>query len=139
MAQSVERPTSAQVMISRFVSSSPASGSVLTARSLEPASDSVSPSLSAPPLLLLCLSHSLSQKEMNLLKQLLKNRIFEDSCIASENRPQKSLGKKGRCKIFYANLLCVCVCAFVRIQICNLEVFYRARVFLLEVKENPAN
>ena len=30
-ALSVERPTSAQVMISQFVSSSPASGSVLTA------------------------------------------------------------------------------------------------------------
>ena len=35
-----------------------ASGSVLTAESLEPASDSVSPSLSAPPLLMLCLSVS---------------------------------------------------------------------------------
>ena len=51
MAQSVECPIWAQVMISRSVSSSPASGSVLTAQSLEPASDSVSPSLSAPPLL----------------------------------------------------------------------------------------
>ena len=57
-AQSVERPTSAEVMISRSVSSSPASGSVLTARSLEPASDSVSPFLSAPPPLMLCLSPS---------------------------------------------------------------------------------
>ena len=37
--------TSAQVMISQFVGSSPAS--VLTAQSLDPASDSVSPSLSA--------------------------------------------------------------------------------------------
>ena len=45
MAQSVERPTSAHVMISRSVSSSPASGSVLTAQSLEPVSDSVSLSL----------------------------------------------------------------------------------------------
>ena len=45
VAQSVERPTSAQVMISRSVSSSRASGSVLTAQSLEPVSDSVSPSL----------------------------------------------------------------------------------------------
>ena len=60
MAQSVERPTSAQVMISRSVSSSPASGSVLTAQSLEPASDSVSPSLSDPPPFMLSLS--LSQK-----------------------------------------------------------------------------
>ena len=46
VAQSVERPTSAQVMISQLVISSPASGSVLAARSLEPASDSVSPSVS---------------------------------------------------------------------------------------------
>ena len=46
VAQSVKRPTLAQVMLSRFVSSSPASGSVLTAQSLEPVSDSVSPSLS---------------------------------------------------------------------------------------------
>ena len=45
VAQSVEQPTSAQVMISRSVSSSPASGSVLMAPSLEPVSDSVSPSL----------------------------------------------------------------------------------------------
>ena len=60
VAQSVEHPTSAQVMISRSVSSSPASGSGLMAQSLEPVSDSVSPSLSAPPPLVLCLS--LSQK-----------------------------------------------------------------------------
>ena len=46
VAWSVKRPTSAQVMISRSVSSSPPSGSVLTAQSLEPVSDSVSPSLS---------------------------------------------------------------------------------------------
>ena len=58
MAQPVGRPTSAQVMISRFVGSSPTLGSVLTVGSLEPASDSVSPSLSAPPPLMLCLSHS---------------------------------------------------------------------------------
>ena len=45
VAQSLKRLTSAQVMISQFVSSSPASGSVLTAQSLEPALDSVSPSL----------------------------------------------------------------------------------------------
>ena len=46
VAQSVKRLTSAQVMILWSVSSSPALGSVLTAQSLEPASDSVSPSLS---------------------------------------------------------------------------------------------
>ena len=53
-----KRPTSAQVMISRSVGLSPASGSVLTAQSLEPASYSVFPSLSAPTLLTLCLSLS---------------------------------------------------------------------------------
>ena len=47
MAQLVKRPTSAQVTISQFVGSSPASGSVLTAQSLEPALDPESPSLSA--------------------------------------------------------------------------------------------
>ena len=57
VAQLVKRPTSAQVMISRFMSSSPALGSVLIAQSLEPASDSVSP-LPAPPLLALCFSLS---------------------------------------------------------------------------------
>ena len=62
VAQSVERPTSAQVMTSRFVSSSSASGSVPTAQGLEPAWDSVSPSVSAPARLTLCLSLSLSQK-----------------------------------------------------------------------------
>ena len=45
VAQSAKRPTSAQVMISWSVSWSPASGSELTAQSLEPVSDSVSPSL----------------------------------------------------------------------------------------------
>ena len=72
MAQSVERPTSAQVMISRSVSSSPASGSVLTAQRLEPASDSVSPSLSVPPLFMFCLSLSLKNK----LKKILKKEVY---------------------------------------------------------------
>ena len=48
MAQLVERPTLAQVMISQSVSSSPVSGSVLITQNLEPVSDSVSPSLSLP-------------------------------------------------------------------------------------------
>ena len=56
LTQLVKRPTSSQVMTSRFGGSSPASGSVLTAQSLVPASDSVSPFLSALPLLTLCLS-----------------------------------------------------------------------------------
>ena len=49
VAQSVKRPTSAQVMISWFMDLSPASGSVLTAQILDPASDSVSPSLCSFP------------------------------------------------------------------------------------------
>ena len=60
-AQSVKRPTSARVMISPLVGLSPASGSVLMAQSLEPASDSVSPSASAPPLLVTFLSFSISK------------------------------------------------------------------------------
>ena len=56
VAQSVRRPTLAQVMILQFMSLSPTWVSVLTAQSLEPALDSVCPSLSAPPLLTLCLS-----------------------------------------------------------------------------------
>ena len=59
MAQSVGRPTSAQVMISQFMGSSPASGSVLTAQSLEPASDSVSGSLCSSS------AHSPSLKVIN--------------------------------------------------------------------------
>ena len=48
VAQSVKRPTSAQLTILQFLSSSPSSGSVPTAQSPEPNSDSVSPSLSMP-------------------------------------------------------------------------------------------
>ena len=60
VAQLVEHPNSAQVMVSQFMSSDPASGSVLTAQSLEPASDSVSPCLCPSPTR--TLSFSLSQK-----------------------------------------------------------------------------
>ena len=67
LAQSVERLTLGQVMISRFVGSAPESGSVLTVQSLEPALDSVSPSLSVPPLLMLCLS--VSQKSTLKIKK----------------------------------------------------------------------
>ena len=56
VAQLVGPPTSSQVRISQLVSSSLALGSALTAQSLEPASDCVSPSLSAPPPLALYLS-----------------------------------------------------------------------------------
>ena len=68
----MKRPTSAQVMISHSVGSSPASDSVPAARSLEPVSDSVSPSLSAAALLALCLSVSLSKKKKKNIKKLKK-------------------------------------------------------------------
>ena len=48
MAQSVKHLTSTQVMISQFVVSSPASGSV----SVELVLDALTPSLSAPPSLM---------------------------------------------------------------------------------------
>ena len=64
VAQSVKRPTSAQVVISQFMGSSPAWSSVLTAQSLEPASDSVSPPLSAPPPLMLSLSQKTNIKKI---------------------------------------------------------------------------
>ena len=74
VAQSVEHPTSAQVMISQLVSSSPASGSVLTLQSLEPASDSVSPCLSAPPPLTLCVSLStINKQSKNFFEKFKKN------------------------------------------------------------------
>ena len=52
----VECPTLAHVMISQLVRWSPRLGAVLTAQSLELALDSVSPSLSVPPQLMLSLS-----------------------------------------------------------------------------------
>ena len=69
MAQSVKRPTSAQVIISWFMGSSPTSGSVLTAQSLEAALDFVSPSLSALPQL----ARSLSLSKINILKKRERN------------------------------------------------------------------
>ena len=60
-AQSVEQLTSPQVTISQFMLWSPGSGSVLTDRSLVPALDSVSRSLSAPSPLF-----SVSQKQINV-------------------------------------------------------------------------
>ena len=68
MAQSVKHLTSVQVMISQFVSSSPILGSVLTARSLELASDSVSSSL-----LMFCLFFSLS---LSKISKTLKKEIW---------------------------------------------------------------
>ena len=72
VAQSVTRPTSAQVMISWFVGSSPVSGSVLMAQSPEPASDSVPPSLCAPPPHVLCLCQKINfEKKIEALNTLL--------------------------------------------------------------------
>ena len=68
MGESVKHLISAQVMISLFLSSSPVLGSVLIAQSLEPALDSVSPSLPAPPLLMLGLSLSLALSKINIKK-----------------------------------------------------------------------
>ena len=65
VALSVEHLTSAQVTISRFVSSSPISGSVLTAQSREPASDSVSLSLSLCPFPAHTLSLFISLSKIN--------------------------------------------------------------------------
>ena len=64
--QSVKRSTSAQVMILRFISSSPESSSVLTAQSPEPASDS----LSASPPLSLSLFLSLSLSKINIKEKI---------------------------------------------------------------------
>ena len=61
VAQSVERLTLAQVIISQFVGLSPASGSVLRFQSLEPASGSVSPPR-PPPFAPLLVTVSLSLK-----------------------------------------------------------------------------
>ena len=69
VAQSVKGPTSAQVMISWFTSSCPTLGSVLMAHSLEPAPASVPPSLSAPPLLPLCLSKISKNIKENFKKE----------------------------------------------------------------------
>ena len=67
MAQLVKHRTLTQVMISPFMNSSPKSGSMLTAQSLEPPSDSVSPSLSLPQLCSLFVS--LSQRQINVKKK----------------------------------------------------------------------
>ena len=75
VAQSVERPTLARVMISQFVGSSPESGSVLTAQSLEPALDSgVSSGVCWSLLLSLPLSHLYSLSLKNNIKKKLKKK-----------------------------------------------------------------
>ena len=88
-------------MISRFVSLSPVSGSVLTARSLVPASDSVSPSLFAPPPLVLCLSacqkinkHKKPKQEGTKLNVQLGATMFNSICllaVISSESPKNKL------------------------------------------------
>ena len=80
MAQSVKHPTSAQVMILRLMGLSPASGSMLTAQSPEPALDSVSPSVCPSP------AHTLS---LSLSKINIKKKFFN------------SVTKKSFCTIGY--------------------------------------
>ena len=82
VAQSVKHLTSARVMISWFVGWSPVSDSVLTARSLEPASDSVFPCLFAPPQLTL----SVSQKLINIEKQLKKIKSKRGGRVKMEEK-----------------------------------------------------
>ena len=79
MVQLVEHLTSAQVMISQFMNSSPASGSVLTAQSLEPASDSLFLSAAPPLVLSLALSLFLSLKINKHLKKKLNYSRAERS------------------------------------------------------------
>ena len=93
MAQSVRRPTLAQVMISQFVSSRPVWSSVLTAQTLELSSDSVSPLLSLP-LLRMC---SLSLSEIDKHQKIkINSSVKIEACLASvEDRadsPQHLLG-----------------------------------------------
>ena len=94
MAQLVERPTSAQVTISRSVSSSPTSGSGLIAQSLEPASDSVSPSLSA--------------SKINLKKKLKKKKLKWQSRLCSLHfpKPQSRRGPGARLQWLCTEYVC---------------------------------
>ena len=80
MAQSVKCLTLAQDKISLFVGSSPALGSVLTGQSLEPASGSVSPSLSALPHSHL-LTRSLSLSKINIKTKIKKKNKTDSTCL----------------------------------------------------------
>ena len=96
VAQSVKHLTLAQVMISQLVGSSPMSGPVLTAQSLEPASDSVSSSLSFSPLAHV-LSLSVSQKrnikesKRRLIRQRLDMRLIWGFYSVGHEKPGKAL------------------------------------------------
>ena len=87
VAQLVKDPTSAQIMISQLMSSGLMPGSVLTAQSLEPASDPVCVCVSlcpSPPR-----SLSLSQNKQTLHLDLKKNdsTVIIDGEIELESLP----------------------------------------------------
>ena len=90
MAQSVDRPTSALVTISRSVSSSPQPGSGLMAQSLEPVSDSVSPSLCPSPVHALSLSVSKINKTLKKISKKKINKMIikpkEETFLLDGNR-----------------------------------------------------
>uniref|UniRef100_A0A8C9M2M8 REST corepressor 1 n=1 Tax=Panthera tigris altaica TaxID=74533 RepID=A0A8C9M2M8_PANTA len=92
VAQSVERPTSAQVTISRSVSSSPVSGSVLSAQSLEPVSDSVSPSLSDPPPFMLYQNGAVNHHLLCLLNYNNFLFYFYQAKLARRSQERDNLG-----------------------------------------------
>ena len=71
VTQSVTCLTLAQVMISQFVSSGPMSGSVLTAQSLKPALDSMSPSLCPS------FTHALSLSQKLIHVKIKKNVVSQ--------------------------------------------------------------
>ena len=73
----VKHPTLAQVMISSFVGLSPMSGCVLTAQSLETASDSVFPN--PHPTLCSFPTCALSLSKINIEKIFLKIKKIESS------------------------------------------------------------
>ena len=85
--------TWAQVVISLFVGLSPALGSVLTAQSLEPASDSVSHSFLAPPPLVL----SLCLPKINKCKRKNFNKEIKEENNKNAARP---LGSSDMCAVF---------------------------------------
>ena len=113
MAQSVKGLTSAQVMMSWFMGLSPESGSVLTAQSLEPVSDSVSPFFSAPPLLMLCLSVCLS------LKNKINIKKSQVQCYVVNTKHRSQVHKV---------CVCMCVClaegiqVFMEYMLCEMSV-----------------
>ena len=92
VAQSVEVPTLAQVMISWFVSLSPMSGFVLTAQILKPASDPVSPSLCSSPAHTL----SLSLSKINIKKMFLNGGSRSRSPRNTQKKQLPDLGESGK-------------------------------------------